>query len=236
MNKNSKVLYTGDQVLDVMSACAVNRNNYIEELIRNAFHLDALQVKKNILDFGAGKGEFINRFSGLPNLETHAVEIEESYRDRLSKNNHVHKDIEEIEGNTLDFIYSIDVLEHIKDDGKVLKQLHEKLREGGILFIYVPARIELYSNFDKKIGHVRRYHKKELFRKVCEAQLKVNTIRYHEFIGYFAAYYNKFISRDGTLNPKAVSFHDTFFVPVTNMIERHINMPIGKSLYVIASK
>lgn len=105
-----------------------------------------------------------------------------------------------------------------------------------MLFIYVPARMELYSNFDKKVGHVRRYNKKTLLRKVCDAHLKVDTIRYHEFIGYFAAYYNRFISNDGILNPKAVSFYDTFFVPVTNRIERFINMPIGKSLYVIASK
>lgn len=46
MNENSKIIYTGDHVLDIMSAYAVNRNNCIEKLIRNAFHIDTMKVKK----------------------------------------------------------------------------------------------------------------------------------------------------------------------------------------------
>ena len=104
------------------------------------------------------------------------------------------------------------------------------------MFVYVPARKELYAAFDKKIGHFRRYSLNELKLKVKDAGFEIYISRYHEFLGYFASALNKIFNRDGNLNPKAVKMYDNLLVPATNFIERFVRVPIGKSVYVAGMK
>lgn len=231
----SKFQYTGNDVLEVMSKYAPRRNKTIEDLIRTAFKIDKLSRPKKILEFGAGKGEFIQRFIDDQKLQTHVVELDEIYLKKLYIHHMAHQTIEEVQ-QKMDFIYLIDVLEHLEDDQYYLQQFYQNLNAGGKLLIYVPARMELYSNFDKKIGHFRRYTLSELSTKVTTAGFVIETIKYHELLGYFAAYYNRLFSKNGELNSKAVAIYDRFLVPLTNKIEGIITPPIGKSLYAIAQK
>jgi len=239
-NQASNFVYTGDDVLDVMGQFAQNRHKSVEKLIAKHLRFDELSVQQpqKILEFGAGKGEFINRFTGTQGLDTYVVELDDNYRHQLGQNHKAFKDITEIHDDSLDGIYLIDVLEHLEDDRAFLKSFFQKLKKGGRLFIYVPARMELFSAFDTKIGHFRRYHKKELKNKVKEAGFEVQSIRYHEILGYFAAYFNKLFSKanDGDLNADAVKIYDKVLVPTTNAFEKVVNPPIGKSLYISAVK
>ncbi len=239
-DSSSEFVYTGDNVLDVMGQFAKNRNRSVENLISKHLELDKANPAKplQILEFGAGKGEFINRFIGKQGMESWVVELDDAYRDRLSKNHKAFKDIDEIPDNHLDGIYLIDVLEHLEDDRAFLTKFHQKLKAGGKLFIYVPARMELFSAFDTKIGHFRRYHKKELKSKLTEAGFSIQVLRYHEILGYLAAYFNKLFSKgnDGELNANAVKIYDKFLVPTTNFFEKWVNPFIGKSLYASVKK
>jgi SAM-dependent methyltransferase len=230
--------YQGDRVLDAMSKYAINRNNLIEREIAIAFDFDKLHSVKKILEFGAGKGEFINRFCKYENLKTFSVEPNLSYVNILKQNHITHTSLP-LFTERFDYIFTIDVLEHIENDLESLQQIYEALIPGGKLFIYVPARSELYSAFDKSIGHFRRYSKLDLTNKVTKAGFKIEKIRYHDFLGYFAAYYNKFFSRKNSdLNRHAVRIYDNLLVSFSNIIEKSMfNKPfIGKSLLVIASK
>ena len=49
------------------------------------------------------------------------------------------------------------VLEHIEDDKNELNEVFKKLKSNGVLIIMVPQHQSLYSNFDKYVGHFRRY-------------------------------------------------------------------------------
>ncbi len=51
-----------------------------------------------------------------------------------------------------DAIYTANVLEHIKDDVEILKQINSKLNPDGHLAIYVPAFMFLYSRFNASIS------------------------------------------------------------------------------------
>lgn len=227
--------YEGDSVLEIMSKYAPNRNQYVFELIANNFGLKEHAAKAAIMEFGAGRGEFINRFKDWQNLETFALEIDPVYFQNLNQSHHALLSLQD-RPKQMDFIYAIDVLEHIEDDEQAFRDLYEALDPGGKILIYVPARMELYSPFDKSIGHFRRYHKKELGEKITAAGFQLEKLRYHELIGYFAAYYNKFFAKDGELNASAVRTYDKLIVPTTNVLEKVINPPIGKSLYALASK
>lgn len=227
--------YSGNDVLDTMSKYAPNRNKSIEKLIVKNLKLDDIDQPVKILEFGAGKGEFIRRFICRKNLNLFAVEIDNSYAKSLSSIVKVFNSMDEV-SIELDCIYLIDVLEHLENDQLFLNQFYDKLKVGGRLFIYVPARMELYSAFDKKIGHFRRYSLKELKAKTMAAGFTIETLRYHELFGYAALWINKLLSKNADLNSSAVKLYDKFLVPATNFIEKFINVPIGKSIYLSARK
>ena len=226
--------YQGDEVLDLFSTHARNRNHFIAQLLFNCLPLNG-EATLDVLEFGAGKGEFINRFSDKKEYRTSIVEADVDYRNFLSSK---HQSFASIEGISKKFhlIFLIDVLEHLEDDERFLKKFYEKLIPGGRLFIYVPARQELYSSFDKNIGHFRRYGKKELKEKVMKAGFKIVSCRYHEMIGYFASAFHKIVIRKAVPGSISIRMYDRFLVPFSHMLEKWINPPFGKSLYVCAEK
>ncbi|HUL43443.1 MAG TPA: class I SAM-dependent methyltransferase [Bacteroidota bacterium] len=226
--------YQGKSVLEVMSDCAVNRNNAVEELIVRYFGLNDLRAQAAVLEFGAGSGEFIDRFAGHPNIRTLAVELDDGYLQHLRSKHAAYRTLSELPA-PVDYIFTIDVLEHIEHDDEILKELFSSLQSGGRLLVYVPARPELYSKFDASIGHYRRYRLNDLRGKVRSAGFDILVSKYDDFLGYFAAVYNKFTS-DGSLNERAVRLYDRLFVPVSRSIESLITPPIGKNIILVAEK
>jgi SAM-dependent methyltransferase len=225
--------YPGDKILRLFAAHAVNRNNYIEKLIRRSLPARSAETLR-VMEFGAGLGTFLNRFSGDDLLETYAVEADPDYRTLLSASHRVFEKAEDVPVK-MDLIYLIDVLEHLEDDKRFLDYFRRQLAPGGRLFIYVPARSELFSSFDAGIGHFRRYNRKELIDKVEEAGLHVVSCRYHELAGYFAAAVHNILLKKKEPSPASIRYYDKFVVPLTNGLERWIKPPIGKSLYLTAT-
>ena len=69
-----------------------------------------------------------------------------------------HKDL----FGTFDFIFALNVIEHIEDDKLAMANIHKLLNKGGVVFILVPAYQILYNNFDHALEHFRRYNKRSL--------------------------------------------------------------------------
>lgn len=68
-----------------------------------------------------------------------------------------------------DVVGCFDVLEHVDDDGAVLAQVREALRDGGGVLITVPQHRFLWSAADEYAGHVRRYRRGELLERLAAA-------------------------------------------------------------------
>ena len=68
-----------------------------------------------------------------------------------------------------DVVAAFDVIEHIEDDDGVLRALGEAVRPGGGLLLTVPQHRFLWSEFDARAGHVRRYRAAELSAKVIRS-------------------------------------------------------------------
>jgi cyclopropane fatty-acyl-phospholipid synthase-like methyltransferase len=62
-----------------------------------------------------------------------------------------------------DVVVASEVLEHYQDDALFLRQLSERLREGGHLLLTVPAHMKDWGPNDDTCGHVRRYERADLF-------------------------------------------------------------------------
>ena len=75
--------------------------------------------------------------------------------------------------NEFDVIGAFDVLEHIKDDEAVLKQMYQACKHKGEIILTVPQHAFLWSYMDEYACHVRRYHARELKTKVKRAGFKV---------------------------------------------------------------
>lgn len=67
----------------------------------------------------------------------------------------------------------LDVLEHLADPVQVLKHVADVLEPDGGIIVTVPAYPWLYSNWDKSLGHFRRYTAKTLKQHAAEASLRV---------------------------------------------------------------
>jgi len=80
-----------------------------------------------------------------------------------------------------DVVISNSMLEHVKDDVQALKNMADILRDGGYLVLSVPINMKYWTKFDKKVGHYRRYTKKELKEKAEKAGFSVI---YSEYLGY----------------------------------------------------
>jgi SAM-dependent methyltransferase len=72
-----------------------------------------------------------------------------------------------------DAVGAFDVLEHIKDDELVLREIHGSLRPGGGLIVTVPQHRWLWSHQDTAACHERRYAAAELRRKVQRAGFSI---------------------------------------------------------------
>src|SRR5215469_12165583 len=141
--------YPGTSVLEVMTE-AKRYNDYLSLLIDRHVWPGA-----RVLDFGAGTGTFT-----IPLLrrgvEVVCVEPDDMLLAQLEDAGATVVKLEDIADQSLDLIYTLNVLEHISDDTGTVHSLAAKLKPGGVLFIYVPAFRILYSSFDARIGHLRR--------------------------------------------------------------------------------
>jgi len=68
-----------------------------------------------------------------------------------------------------DVVGAFDVLEHIAEDERVLREIHKALHLGGGLILTVPQHPWLWSYQDEHACHVRRYTATELRKKISAA-------------------------------------------------------------------
>lgn len=207
--------YTGTVNLEVMAE-AVRYNAYLLALVRNV-----AGGCRRIIDFGAGIGTFASA------LATQGIKVAciEPDRDQLAvirkTGMEAHASIDDLPDGGADLVYSFNVLEHIQDDESALKSIRSKLRAGGRVLIYVPAFLMLYSDMDRKVGHVRRYTKGELTRKMVAAGFHVERAEYADSIGFAAALVYRWLDRsEGKVNPRALALYDRFAFPLSRLLDR----------------
>ncbi len=88
-----------------------------------------------------------------------------------------------------DLVLCSEIIEHVEDDCKLLKDLKKNLNRNGIIFLSTPLqtaplhKLGLTKKFDKRVGHLRRYTLKELKRLVEVNDLKI--VRFYYSDGIF---------------------------------------------------
>jgi len=128
-----------------------------------------------------------------------------------------------------DTIIYVDVLEHIPDDGAELARAAERLRPGGKVVVLSPAHQWLYSEFDKSIGHCRRYSKRTLLA-ATPASLRPVKCFYLDACGLFASLANRLFLRQSLPTLPQILLWDRRIVPVSRWVDPLLGHQAGKSI------
>jgi SAM-dependent methyltransferase len=213
---------------------AGNYAGWIFELIEP--HLGA-----EVLEIGAGHGTFTEMLARKAKRVV-ASDLSERCVSRLRERFSAEESVEILHGSVdsaaaygpFDSVILINVLEHIEDDDGTLTELGHLLRPGGRAVLWVPAFSLLYSDFDRRIGHHRRYRGPGLRTQLCQAGYEVRDIRYVNAVGAVAwLVLARFLRRTPT-HGTAVKVFDKYFVPVLKRLEQRWRPPFGQSVLAVA--
>lgn len=134
-----------------------------------------------------------------------------------------------------DTVVCINVLEHIKNDIKALKNLFKLIKNNGYLILLVPGHQFLYGGIDRAIGHYRRYQFENLAKLVKEMGLKVILARRLNLIGAIGWWFSAKIMKDSVVNERKLKLFNVI-APIFLSLEDLINPPFGTSILIVAKK
>jgi SAM-dependent methyltransferase len=202
----------------------------------------APHVGSSLLEIGSGLGDFSAQF--LPRLARLVVSDSDPYCiEQLTKRYEADPSVEVLDlvlpaeiplTEPVDTVVAMNVLEHIVDDVAALRSLARVTKPGGKIVLWVPGYQQLYGDFDRKVGHVRRYTPKTLGAAVTAAGLSAEVLRPINLLGGVAWWFA--VRRAGVSYPKPniVRLYDRTVVPATRFIERLIRPPFGQTVLCVA--
>jgi 2-polyprenyl-3-methyl-5-hydroxy-6-metoxy-1,4-benzoquinol methylase len=215
---------------------ADNYADWLYELVRP--HLG-----DDVLEIGAGHGELTERLRRGAHVT--ATDLSKRCVDELSERFAGCDDVDVLQADTgslrleshrYDSAVLINVLEHIDDDVTALADLRDLLKPGGRLCVFVPAFEGLYSDFDRRIGHRRRYRRSQLVSTFDEAGLEVVEARYVNTVGALAWWlFSRQLGQVPTQS-WSVSIYDRFAVPFIRRFEEGREPYFGQSLVCIGAR
>jgi SAM-dependent methyltransferase len=135
----------------------------------------------------------------------------------------------------VDCILYIDVLEHIEDDRAQIEAAARLVRPSGHIVILAPAHRWLFSEFDKSIGHLRRYHRAGL-RSLMPRGWTEEKLIYMDSIGVLLSLGNVVGLRQSVPTESQIILWNRVCVPVSRFIDRLFCGAVGKSVLAVWRK
>tara|TARA_B110000967_G_scaffold149053_1_gene152730 strand:- start:136 stop:849 length:714 start_codon:yes stop_codon:yes gene_type:complete len=236
MKKHNKMetYYSGLEEL-LNTEVMANYNLFIVNLaMKNA------DQAKQIVDFGAGIGTLSLIFRKYFSIEPLCVESDKKNKDYLLQREFKYFDSLQTISGSVDLIFSSNVLEHIEDDISVLKEMSNKLSINGKIYLYLPAKMILWTSLDEEVGHYRRYEINELKIKCQKVGLKIEKLHYADSLGFFASLAMKIFgyNKDGGIGSvSSLKFYDKWLFPISKFLDTiGLKYLFGKNVILIATK
>ncbi len=134
--------------------------------------------------------------------------------------------------SSFDCVLYLDVLEHIEDDRLEIDRASRLVRPGGHIVVLSPAHQWLFSEFDKNIGHLRRYDKRSL-RSLMPLGWTEKKLAYLDSVGVLLSLANAFALRQALPSRLQLAVWDQVCVPLSRIIDRMLFGSFGKSVLAV---
>lgn len=223
----------------------VGRRAILESLLKKF-----LNNKQNqILEIGCGTGGnlkilgYWGKTLGLDNSEKALDFCKKKGLDNVFLGNAEQMDFS---NESFDLVVALDVLEHIKEDKKVVKEAWRVLKQNGYFIITVPAYQFLWSEHDKALIHYRRYAASDLANMLQKANFNIIKMSYLvSFVFPFVLGYRilrKILFPNNKKNlayfslPKPINNFFILLLKIESFLLQYLDLPFGTSIICIAKK
>ncbi len=214
----------------------------------------------DILDIGTGSGGMIPVLAKYGNVvatepEAHALSVTKNKFEKDSDAiEFVNAGWEQLDlgGRKFDLVTAFDVLEHCENDVSAIDRWKSFLKDGGRLFITVPAFSCLWGTNDRVCHHYRRYTKASLSDGLRQSALTIERISYINALMFFPVWVSRNIKEklevlvSGEKQPTDCWDFAMPPSPVNTLLERTFSweanwlpngdLPIGTSVICVARK
>jgi SAM-dependent methyltransferase len=207
-----------------------------------------------ILDAGCGTGinlAYLEEFGRVTGVDVSEDAIR--FCRRRGHENAVEADLRSLpwEDGRFDLVTALDVIEHIEEDARAIRDLVRVTKRGGHLLVTVPAFPSLWSEHDEINHHRRRYRRAELRELLEREGMHVDRMTYMNTLLFPAAWMartwqqlRRRIAGPPKTAPRTdfVNYHPVVngiltavFTAETPVVST-VGMPFGLSLVAVARK
>ncbi|MBN2775789.1 MAG: methyltransferase domain-containing protein [Prolixibacteraceae bacterium] len=155
---------TNGEILEIGSGIG-NISNFF---VGNGFQISVSDMRAEYCEYLKKKFTGVNNFRNVYQIDIVDPEFDRKHAALFGK---------------FDSVFALNIIEHVEDDGQALKNCLKLLKPEGNLVILVPAFKFLFNDFDKGLGHYRRYTKKSLMNLFNENKIPVVRSLYFNFAG-----------------------------------------------------
>lgn len=208
------------------------------------WHADTFRpyLGDRVLEIGSGVGNISRQLLDVPDLTLSDSEPEYLAHLRMTFGDSctireidvdIPEHVQSLE-STFDSVIMLNVLEHIQADEQCLRTLHGLLNPGGSLCVIVPQYPALMSNLDRKLGHFRRYTKRDLRGKLEQAGFEVAMMKNLNAPGLVGWYLNNTLLGNENFGSGKLKLFNAL-TPLFRAIEAVLPLP-GLSIAAVARK
>ena len=198
---------------------------------------------RKILELGSGIGT-ISKYLVKKDKEVTLLDIDKEYTNYLRNRFISNPSVKIVDADILkadkvlternfDTVVGINVLEHVNNDVEAIERLKKIITTNGRLVLIVPAHKILFSNFDKRLGHYRRYSKEELQDKLQKGGFFIEKIEFMNVLATIGWFLQFRLLKKKRMSKTTIQFFDKL-IPLIALIEKYVRFPFGLSLLCVA--
>lgn len=194
--------------------------NISQFFLNDGFEITLSDLSADYFQILENKFSHFENLKGLISLDFAEKELTEKYPRLIGQ---------------FDTVFALNVLEHVPDHEKAIKNCHLLLKQGGNLVILVPAFQSLYNQFDEALEHQRRYTKRSLEKVMAIPGFRIISTQFFNAAGILGWFVSGRIMRKNTIPGGQMRLYDKL-VPLWKIGDMCLRRFCGLSIISVAKK
>lgn len=206
-------------------------------------------LKSRMVDLGCGTGAttlWLQKFGKVKGVDDSPKALDYCRKRGLKDLTRSNMETLKLPSGQFDAAFALDILEHVKNDSKAIREIFRILKSGGKLLVTSPAYQWLWSEHDEVCHHQRRYTLVEMAQKLEAAGFIVRRQSYCIVFPFFPLvtliHFRSWFKKDKKIMmsivplPAPINQFLIFLLRLENFFLRFIDFPFGVSVILLAEK